>query len=233
MITGIENKMEEKKHGRKLNQKQIAAINLAKRLGKKIAQDYPQIAEDYRRGSTIKKIAENYGFAGEYRLITGKNTWNCLVSALEILIPEEERQVLGRQHMQMTGKKGYEESKGIFSLRVEELGEARRKGGLISGRINGREVYKEKKGIHAQSKEEKRKFGKIGILAQGRKPFSDNEKIYFFELCESLEYQYKFGRQKGKPNYRSVSEGLERKFGIKRSVITLTSLMSKSKKEEK
>ena len=266
MINEMENRMEEKKHVRKrgneLTQKQIIAIRLERKIGKEIARDYPEIADDYRQSSTLKNIVQDYKFSEKYEL--SENTAQiATLRALEILISKEERQILGKEHIRKEGLKKYEEGRGMFSLSYEDLEEWRRigreKGQPISCKIAGRKVYNEKKGIfsrskekmkedgikggkrlyelglgiHAQSGEEKRKFNKMGLLARGYTPFSDEEKRYFFELCENPRYQHSIGARKGRPDYRLISEEIEKRYRIKRTTATLNNLMYKSRKGTK
>lgn len=234
--------MEKKKQ---LSLEQISAIEMARRIGEKIVSDYPEIADDYRQGNTLNEIAEKYNIPEKYA-IPYRNVRRCLQSAIKILISKEERKSLKRQHLQKSFLRNYKEGIGIFSFSSEKL------------KKMGRKLYEKKKGIHSQSKEEKienagkggrkayelglgvhalsnkerKEFGRKGALVIGRKPFSDEERIYFFELCENQEYQYEAGGNKGKPNYKLISEELERKFGIKRSTITLTDIMYRFRKEK-
>ena len=237
MINGIENNME-KKQRKKLSLEQISAIVIARRIGRKIASDYPEIADDYRRGNTINEIEENYNFREKYN---GSNSviQNSIKKALEILISNEERENLKRQHLQKSCQRNYERGIGIFSLSSENLKEigrksyekkkgihAQNKEELKKNAIKaGRRLYEMGIGIHALSTEERKELSKKGVIARGHKPFSDEERTYFYELCKNPKYQYEIGRNKGKLDYKLISEELERRSGIKRSILTLKDII--------
>lgn len=112
--------MGEKKHGREWPLEQILAIRFAGSIGEKIANDYPQIADDYRQGNTLKEIANNYNLAQKYGLRIGKLILNGLGRAIKILIPEEERQILKKRHQRKNAREVLISTLGYIPFSNEE-----------------------------------------------------------------------------------------------------------------
>jgi len=230
---------------REFTRSRILAIGLAKKTGRRIAADYPEIARDYRSGLTQEEIVEKYQLSQRYGL-TSNVAVSAVSNALKDLIPEEELDVLSSAHSRIgsihranltyergtgifsqttedmrrngrkAGKKCYREGLGVFSLSEQELSDAGKKGAQT--------LLDEGKGIHAQTKAEKRKASRLGLLAQGKKPLSDEEKEAFFQLCEDVNYQHHSGRHYRRPDYQKISTELKRTFGTKRSIYTLRHL---------
>ena len=228
---------------KQISLEQIAAIEVSRKIGERIASDLPEIVDDYRGGSTLSEIAEKYELNEKYGIQRGRAR-QCLQKAIKILIPREERIKLKRKHLQKSFQRNYEEKLGIFSFSSEKLKNMGRrsyekKKGIHAqsreekkenARKGGRRAYELGLGVHALSSEERREFGKKAAITTGKEPYLDEERNYFYELCENPKYQYESGGNKGKPNYSSISEELERKFGIKRSKAGLTDLRYNFKK---
>ncbi len=239
--------MTRNKPKRKITPKQVGAIRLARKLGERIAMEHPHIAQDYRSGKTMVGIIGEYNFSEVYGSHSIRVMKEAMRSALEKLIPAEELEILAREHRQnwgietlekgigvfsitseerteisrRVGNKTYEERLGIYSMTLDQKVAAGRKG----GKIGGKKLYEMGLGVHALTLEEKREAGRKAALARGQKPFSDEEKEYFLDLCKNQEYQYVAGEKNvGRPNYQLISDELERKFGIKRTTNSLKQL---------
>lgn len=176
---------------KELSRKQKAAISLAKKLGRKLAEEYPEIVDEYREGATLKEIGNKYigssvGLAAAY-------------NALLILLDEKEfreialahKRTSGRKAGRIIGRKNYEQGRGIFSLTREKREKARRKGGrrlykkrkgifalteerLSEARRNGgRLSYEQGKGIFALTREELSEAARRSVVVRGQKPYSD------------------------------------------------------------
>ncbi len=243
----------------KFSPQQWKAIKLSRKLGKQIAQDYPEIANNYKSGMTMLNIAKIYNFISMYEVPSIKIMKEAMRGALEKLISTEELKILASEHRREWGKEwGKETLKrgiGLFSIIPEENLELRRKGGQISyekgigvhalssdekkeagrkgGLISGRKVYDKGLGIHALTLEERREAGRKGALVRGQQLWLDEEKQYFLRLCKNPEYQYNLGPHMGCPNYKLISDELERKFGIRRTLYFLSRTKQKLKKLSK
>ena len=138
--------------GNELTNEQCAAIKRVIKLGEALIKDHPEIANLRREGNYIHTIAEkldiqteygvtdNVAMNGVYHAISGHNGGFNLDSYVG-LIPKEERERLGREHMQENGRKGgretYEKKLGIHGRTTEQNREDCRKGGLKSAIAKG------------------------------------------------------------------------------------------------
>ena len=178
----------------RLSREQIRAISLQKELGKEIAMIYPEIAEDYRSGRFILSIVRKYHIPRDYHIksITARHA---VRNALEILLSEKERQQLKEQHIKKNNERMRKKKIGIFSLSKKERMEARSDG----GKIGGKRAYEMRKGAHALYT-----------------PWSKEERVYLLALCKLPKYQ-QTRQYKGNPNYKLISEELEKRFGVRRT----------------
>ena len=138
--------------GNELTNEQCAAISRSIKLGEALIKDHSEIADLYRGGMFAPIIAEELNIQLEYgvtekiamegvkRAIAGHNGSFNLDSYVG-LIPKEERERLGREHMQENGRKGgretYEKKLGIHGRTTEQNREDCRKGGLKSAIAKG------------------------------------------------------------------------------------------------
>ncbi len=192
--------------------KQWATIELAKRTGRTIAEINPEIADKYREGDSLTKIAREYSIANNYE-VTKNIAINIIFFALRELIPESELERIGKEHLINRGKEAYKKGEAIFSISLERKKKI------------GEKLYKDKKGIFALSHEQLSENWKKGrekrATAQGVLVFPDEEKKYFLELCANPEYQYQKGLHNGRPIYTKIIDELENKFNVRRSINTL------------
>lgn len=217
MENGIENLK------RKITPEQVKAIRLARKLGEQIAMDHPHIAQDYRFGKTIVGIIEEYNFSEVYGSHSIRVMKEAMRSALEKLISSDELKTLARGHHQEQAKESHKKGIGIFSIPYEKMREI--------GRKSGQRLYEERRGVHGLSLDEKREIGKGAALMRGQQPWSDEEKQYLLELCKNQEYQYLQGPNMGFPNYRLISDELERKFGRRRTSNALHTMRGRYKND--
>lgn len=192
------------------------AIALAIDIGRKIQQEYPEIADDYRIGLSKPQIVRKYGLMFQYNItdsVAERAVDNALrgyggelsVPAYQGLIPQSDLELLCAQHQTRNGH---------FSINHLTL-EDRSRGGKKGGRIGGRKVVEQKLGAHGMSSEEKRELGyrnlerKVGIhamnseqkreagrkgliaklQAQGLTPWTEEEEKAAFELSILPEYR--------------------------------------------
>jgi hypothetical protein len=201
---------------KELTREQVIAVKLAKQTGMVIAQDYPQIADNYKAGDTLRKIAKEYGFLEKYG-ITEVVAINAVHCALHELVSEAELSKLKSDHQSQGsktgGKKNYEQGLGIFSLTPEQNVEAQKKG--------GKNNYERGHGIFSLTPERKADVARKSVLARGLTPWSTEEKIYLSDLCQTSEYRHSSGNHVGMPDYKKIAAELESKFGTKRTALAL------------
>ena len=216
---------------------QMAAMNLSRKVGKRLAKNHPEIEDDCRAGMTHEEIVEKYHIAQNYGL-TDEIAIGAVGRALSKLIPRDERIQLRREHVSTSCRRQYNQGIGIHGLTPKERSEAGRKGGSKGGK----KQYQEGTGIHAQTTEEKIEIGRIGgkalyekgrgifsftkkdlseagkkaALARGQVPWSHEEKLHLMSLCEKPDYVRKSGRFRGTRDYGMIANVLESVFGIRR-----------------
>ncbi len=198
--------------GARLTDDQMSAIWLSRKIGRKIAIDCPEIADDYRQGMTADEIVMNYGFKERY----GANevTSAAVYYALRELIPEEEHRSLGEEHRSIGRQRG------IFSMDPKKKAEAVSRGGRTAGNI----LYREGRGIFGLDDEQKAEVIRRRALANRHVLWSDDEKEYFMALCQNRRYQHQSGSQKGKPDYALIASDLFAWFGTERTKESMKSM---------
>ncbi|MFH1439192.1 MAG: hypothetical protein ABIG89_01400 [Candidatus Woesearchaeota archaeon] len=134
----------------------MRAMSLAVITGTKIQEDYPDIADLYRGGSTIAEIVLAKGIAEEYGLSTnvalnavGYALRGCYAGPIRyngLIENPEERAEIARKHIEngwteqerrKHGLRLVRENKGLFSRSVDDLVEV------------GKKTHKNEKGIHS------------------------------------------------------------------------------------
>ena len=158
-----------------LTNEQLGAISRGIKLGEALIKDHPEIADLWREGMFAPAIVEELDIQTEYSVrdrvatagvryaIAGHNGSFNLDSYVG-LIPKEERERLGREHMQENrrengrenGRETYENKVGVHGRTAEQMSEDGRKG----GRKGGRETYKNKVGVHGRTAEQMSEDGR-------------------------------------------------------------------------
>lgn len=202
-------------------------MKLAKSAGKIIAEDYPDMADDYRNGTILRQIVAKYNIMEKYGIPSQLNAITAVRYALRNLISKEEMPKLASyhhmQHGKMHGHKMYKLGQGIHALTPEQKAEAGVKGGEVA--------YKRRLGIHASSAEQRTEARRKGALSRGCTLWSEGETTYFFTLCRNPEYNHDQGTNKGRPDYRKIAAELEVMFGNKRTTRDLYSYRFRHSKQ--
>ena len=167
---------------------QIRAIQLVNKIGTRLAQEHPEIAELYRQGGDFQRyidIATQYiPDSEQYPEVASK----AVGYAIRSLIPEEERK-------EISSSRNAQRLENFF-------------GGFES------ENFIE----HCKRAAQKRHEGDIGVdvnamlEGRGRTPWSEEEKKYITELTQNPQYQHQTGSQTGRPNYELIALELNIQF---------------------
>jgi len=167
-----------------LSPEQISAIRRTIRLGFTLQNDYPEVAELYKQGSTQREIVETLGLQSKYDVsrsiienavgrAIGGHSGGFDVKPYDGLLPPEEREKLVRDHRQecgiksgalygaLGGKKLYEEKRGVHAFTREER--------KVVGRRGGNKLYADRKGVHSMTSEELSDAGRRGGNISGSK----------------------------------------------------------------
>lgn len=144
--------------GKSVSLRQIAAITLAGRIGKRLQKDRPELAELYRSGKTQPEIVEILNIKEEYEIKSSRIAISAVCFALigfmgnprckaySGLMDENELETLCREHRNANGEKMRDEKVGFFSLSEDEQRRNKQKA--------GRTAKSQRKGIFALTSEE-------------------------------------------------------------------------------
>jgi len=156
-----------------LDERQVSAIKLTLMLGEQLQREMPGIVDDYRRGSSTLDIAIKYGLDKKYGIVR-KMAGNVVYRALAGY--KGDFKILDLQ--------AYE---GLIS--GKELKELRAKNNSELWWLIGTVMKEQGKGIHAQTPEERREAIRLGHIAKGNAPWSDEEIRYALSLAQQPAYQ--------------------------------------------
>ena len=145
-----------------LTGEQLFAIRRSGEVGKRLQEDFPEIADEYRNGMTMSEISLEYCIQDLYdasREVARIAISYALrgydfggISYPGLIEADEERRNIGLKHNRENGKATYEMGKGVHGLTAEQLSENSRKGGEAS--------YEMGKGIHGMTTEQRTEHSK-------------------------------------------------------------------------
>ena len=145
--------------GSSLTGEQLFAIRKAGELGKRLQEDFPEIADEYRNGMTLAKISLEYCIQELYDARTSGIARSAVrdalvgydfdgISYLGLIEDPEERRNIGLEHHRESGKTLYEMGKGIHGRTAEQMSE------------HGKALYEMRKGIHGRTAEQRTEHSK-------------------------------------------------------------------------
>ena len=118
-----------------LTEKQIRTIRLIRNRGRELANEHPEIAEDYRCGDTALQIAERY----IPNFVSPHVASGIVHEALFRLLEDGEKRELAKEHIikasMINGLECKLNKTGLFSQTPDEFKRASRKGVLRKGYI--------------------------------------------------------------------------------------------------
>lgn len=134
------------------------------------------------------------------------------------LIPKLELEHLDKKAREYRGDYALTRGKGIYGLSAEKRFEAQSNG--------GKEARAQKKGIHGLTEKEDRKNKILAIRARGREPWTDAQKAWVYRISENREYQ-----DHSHHDLRKIAMAYARRYGIKRTPVSIGQLLTHHKKE--
>ena len=148
-----------------LTGEQLFAIRRAAELGKRLQEDFPEIADRYRNGMTQPEISLEYCIQELYDTTSRDVALAAVHFALGgydfggisypgLIEDPEERRNIGLEHNRESGKATYEMRKGVHGLTAEQQSE--------NGRKNGKAAYEMRKGIHGMTPEQRSETSRKG-----------------------------------------------------------------------
>jgi len=196
-----------------LTPQQWTAITGSIKLGRTLQRDHPHIDYLWWQGGSYPKVVEMLDIQNEYgvgynvaRIAVNKaiagHDGSFKIPAYNGLISEEERKEIGMRNNVESGRKTYEEGKGIHAMTTKE----RREIGRKNGRKNGRKTYEEGKGVHGRTPEQMSIDGRKANEAQGKTSWTNEETEFAYQLSRQPEYQWGKGSfRPGKPNNELIA----------------------------
>ncbi len=176
----------------------IAGIRGAIDIGKRIqeSEDAENIVRDFRSGDSLSDIVKKYNIRiPSITFSTAKNAVRFALFGYDGNIEHAER----FEYDGLIGKTEY------LNLVEDHTSENGREIGLRYGVENGNNQLRNKTGIHSQSTEQNTRFGKEGVIAQGSRPYSEEEMELISELSKNPEFQ-----RLSRINAKKISEELNR-----------------------
>lgn len=170
--------------------KVCAAIRLAKKRGKTLARNHPELARKYTT-STLEKLAEEYSVDYDRSIHVARNTvWYALS---ELMDPAEQREI-AKQHQDdalaefasIAGSTTFERGVGAFGMNEKDRKVACKKGGETSSA--GKKSYIEGTGIAALTDEQRIEQGKKNAIARGQIPYDGIEKTTYLGRLTEKQY---------------------------------------------
>ena len=178
----------------------------AVRYGKELQTSDPQIVDEYRAGSTLPKLVEDFELVTRFNLIL-----NQVVSAISIpyfalvgnryeklgelydglLSPEEAREIGAKHKLDGQIANGFrlrERGLGIFGLSYEQRAATSFK--------NGKATQEHGKGIFGLTTKQKIAMGQVAAADRGYVIHLDDEIILAYLLLEVPQLRYPNGRRK-------------------------------------
>jgi len=165
---------------------QMSAIKKSKEVGIALAEDYPEIEDDYRNKMTRLAIVKKHMIMERYSISSEKVAVGAVHYALKELISKEELKELEIMHRRQAGQTTYKRGRGIHAQTPEE----RSRLGKIGGYKGGKIIYEQKIGIHGMTYEERAKLGK----KSGQKNYEEGKGIFGLTREELVEIGKKGGR---------------------------------------
>ncbi len=217
-----------------LPESQRSAIRFAVSIGRRIQDDFPGIADDFRKNSSVRRISIDYDVAKHYRT-TPTVAFKAVSRALkgyggelgdvpyDGLIPLGEFEELVTKHTKDVSDQQKKNGTGIFGLSKKELSDNGKEGGKKGGTTS----YERGKGYHSFSPEEKRAQGQKAATNRGDVPWSDEEITVLLQLPNNPHYM------RGKlRRTTSMAEFLNNKFHNNNPVRNCSSVSQAYRKYE-
>ena len=213
--------------GSSLTVEQLVAIRRSGEVGKRLQEDFPEIADRYRNGMTQPEISLEYCIQELYDT-TSRDVARIAISyALRgydfggisypgLIEADEERRNIGLEHNRENGKAAYEMGKGIHGMTAEQQSEHSKalyemgKGinGMTTeqrrenGRKNGKAAYEKGKGIHGLTAEQRSENSRKNVIARGLVPWVLAEETNEHYTFSEVETAYRLAQC---PEYRRGS----------------------------
>jgi len=202
-MTRLLKKLSNEVSSKNLEGVQISAIKYSIKLGLDLQKSFPEMADDFREGMSLKEISRRHriseinGFSESTSIQgvrnalkgydSGSDFFNC--PSYDGMIPLDEYRALAKGHKVDCAIALSDlmkiEKRGIYGLSLDQRIKNSRKG--------AKSQMKKKSGIHAQTSKGHQEAGRLGVKARGLMPWSDDEKLFVLERVTSPREEYQRG----------------------------------------
>lgn len=192
------------------------AIRKIKECGPQLAEEYPEIVEDARKGMKFAEIAEKYHVADKYG-VNDKIALSIVREALQTLLSQEERKAIYEPRLtevrRRTGSKTKEQGIGLFGRSPEKR--------VADSKQSSARAKEMGVGIFAMTREQLQSAGRRGAeVIKSNSWFSDpiidgmSSGQYALYLYEQPEYRRgPDDRFAGSPDYTKIMNAVNSKYG--------------------
>lgn len=206
--------------------KVYVAICLAKKRGKTLARNHPELARKYTT-STLEKLAEGYSVDYDKSIHVARNTvWNALSKLMD---PDEQRKIAKQRQDDALaefasdgGSTTFERGVGIFGMNEKDRKAACKKGGENSSG-GKKSYYIARTGIAALTDEQRIEQGKKNAIARGQIPYDGIEKKTYLGRLTEKQYIINLKLQ-GQLSWQEIADDVNSVFGNNRKAPTLNKM---------
>lgn len=174
---------------RKIERKQAVAIHIASEYGKQLSRNHPEIADDFRSGSTCREIAARYGLLITLTIGIAENA---VRAGIKELIEQSEIDEIVKEHLKKNGERralqNRQNGTGLFAFTPKE------------NRLHGQKSAFSR-GLTLWNDPAKR--DPVKNLEEGD---------YCLELAAMPEFQHASPPYKGKPDISKIANKLNATF---------------------
>ena len=199
---------------------------LSKVRGQELAEEFPEIADDFRRGYTLPQLARKYSNDDDTsESVAVSSTWE----ALQILISPKEyaqlrtarQKVFGKIRGRLGGNTTYQRKVGAFALSQKARKAASHKGGKRGGTIAGNKVYLERIGMFAPDFD-REAAAKRRTISRGETPYEWKKRRTKFGWLTERDFiiVLKFADEL---TWKEIADTVNAKFGNDRNWSALQS----------
>ncbi len=207
-----------------LGKRRGAALRSAAITGRRMQEDIPEIAAEYRNGDFIREIVKRHDIKQKYEVtpaiartavqyaIRGFSGGLSVDAYVGLIDDKQERDDIANLHLRQSsgeiGKKAVINKTGVHGKSLEE----RTMYALNAARLGGEQSLRDKVGVHGRTYEERVEHAYQSHLSRGLIRWSDEEKKRAEECLGDKQYWYQTGNHKGKPNMELITKTINDEY---------------------
>jgi hypothetical protein len=183
-----------------ISPEQVKGMIYSIEQGLRLRQEMPWIADAFKAGASINRISDVLRKKG---LVNG--TKRTVIGSVTYALKGYDGNNLSSRIAPYDGFFDQEEYNDLWNQ--HNRGTTREMGRKF-GRTNGLNALEKKTGIHAQTPEERLEAIRLGLIAQGKLPWKEEEIRDCFELSQKPEYR----KGESRTNWIEISRKVNEKY---------------------